>query len=309
MALLLIISSLLAPPPVSNEFAALFKAEEYRYTGGRYENELFRYRLFVPRRLEPNKQYPLIVWLHGHGERGSNNKEQLLHLDRIFDRETPEKYRFFMLVVQCTEANGCWYQGGTDQASQSDDMITVAMEILDKTMRERPVDPDRVYLSGVSSGGNGCWEAAMRYPELFAAVAPMSSGGGDESRAERLADIPIWAFHSRDDTCTPPEGVQRMVQAVKEAGGKVHLTLVPTSMHNSLPAAQGDHQIVEWLLSQRRTSILWTPPGSSPDWQWWQVFGVPLALGVLICLGWLSEVRRRRRIRAKEADPETIPES
>ena len=150
----------------------------------------------------------------------------------------------------------------------------------------------------------------MRYPEVFAAVAPMSSGGGDLSRADRLVDIPIWAFHSRDDTCTPPEGVQRMVQAVKEAGGNVHLTLIPTRAHNSLPEAQADHQIVEWLLSQRRrTWIIWTPPGSSPDWQWWQVFGVPLALAVLVCLGWLSEVRRRRRIRAKEADPKTFSES
>lgn len=302
MALVLAMSSLLAAP--SDEFADLFEADEYRYTGGRYENELCRYRLFVPPSLEAARQYPLILWLHGYGERGSDNKKHLRHLELVFDDPTtPEKYGFFMLAIQCTEENATWFHSGSDEPSQSDEMITVAMEILQKTMREHPVDPDRVYLAGVSTGGSGCWEAAMRYPGLFAAVVPMASSGGDLSRADRLVNTPIWAFHSRDDAGTPPEGVQQMVEAVKKAGGSIHLTLVPTSKHNCWPAASNEHRILQWMLVQRRgTWINWTPPGSRP-WRWWHLLAVPTAIGALVWLGWLSERKRRRRIRVRDADP------
>ena len=93
-------------------------------------------------------------------------------------------------------------------------MLTVVAEILRKTIGDYSVDQDRVYLAGVSSGGNGCWEIAMRHPDLFAAVVPMGSGGGDLSRAANLVNIPIWAFHSLEDKSTPPVGTQQMAAAV-----------------------------------------------------------------------------------------------
>ena len=92
-------------------------------------------------------------------------------------------------------------------------MMTVTLEILKQVMREYPVDPDRVYLAGVSTGGNGCWEMAMRYPDLFAAVMPMSSWGGNLSCAAELRNIPIWAFHFAEDTVPTPDGVKETVSS------------------------------------------------------------------------------------------------
>ena len=166
----------------TDQFINFFTPCEYRRTSGANHNELFRYRLFVPRPLKPTEKYPLLVWLHGVGEAGSDNRLSLRYLDSMLDdSDHAQKYRLFILVVQCPQACPVWFHtaGAADSgAGGPNDMLTVTAEILRKTMREYPVDQDRIYLAGLSSGGNGCWEMAMRYPELFAAVVPMASGAG-----------------------------------------------------------------------------------------------------------------------------------
>ena len=296
---------------VPGEYIDLFEAGEHYYTGGEYQDKLFRYRLFVPRSLKPKKRYPLIVWLHGLGESGSDNgihlRQVLLMID---DPEHLEKFPFFLLAVQCPRSDPAWFHGGSEatgsgSSGKSGEMGSVTVEILRKVMREYPVDQDRVCLSGVSSGGGGCWEMAMRYPQLFAAVAPMSSGGGEVSRADRLVDIPIWAFHNRNDTATRPDGVQRMVAAVKEAGGeRIHLTVVPGGGHDCWRVAFKEHEALGWMLAQRRGSLVWrVPPGSRP-WKWWHVAPVPgAAVAVLVWLGWRTVRRRRQQVKLPDGRP------
>ena len=168
-----------------------------------------------------------------------------------------EQYRFFVLAMQCPEADPTWIHGNDDAAG---DMLVVTYEVLQKTLREQPVDQDRIYLSGVSSGGAGCWEMAMRHPDLFAAVAPMSSGGGDVSRVSKLVNIPIWAFHCLYDA---PEGVEQTVAALREAGGNVHLTLLRSAIHDSWHDAFRGFGSFDWMLAQRRgDSILLDAAGT-----------------------------------------------
>ncbi len=271
------------------EFPNLFEACEYRYSGGQYHDHLFRYRLFVPRNLRPGEQCPLLVWLHGKNESGEDNEWNLLQLPMIVNpSKSVEQYRFFVLAMQCPEADPTWSHGQDDAAG---DMLAVTYEVLQKTLREQPVDQDRIYLSGVSSGGAGCWEMAMRHPDLFAAVAPMSSGGGDVSRVSKLVNIPIWAFHCLYDA---PEGVEQTVAALREAGGNVHLTLLRSAIHDSWHDAFRGFGSFDWMLAQRRgAQFCWTPPGHRA-WQWWHVFGVPGAFLAIVGLGWYSEQRRRR---------------
>lgn len=271
------------------EFPDVFQSCEYRYSGGKYQDELFRYRLFVPRDMKPGDRYPLLVWLHGYGESGSDNQWNLKFLPLIVDTAYPmEKYRFFILVVQCPWSDPQWFHGFTPQP---DDMLTVAHEILQKTMRKQPIDPDRVYLAGVSQGATGCWEMALRYPELFAAVVPMGSDGGDASRAD-LLHMPIWAYHCRYDK---PEGVQWIVSAIQSVNGNAYLTMLPWHEHGGWPGAFQEDDFVGWMMAQRRGErICWTPPGCRP-WRWWHVSTVPLAFAAVVWLGWRSDQKRRKR--------------
>lgn len=175
-------------------------------------------------------------------------------------------------------------------------MLTITHEVLRKTMAEYPVDADRVYVSGVSSGGSAVWEMVLRYPDTFAAAAPLSSAGGDISRINRLTDIPIWAFHSLHDKATSIEHVQRMVAAVEQVGGNVHLTVVPSDVHSTVGPAFRDVKVIDWMLAQRRGAwVCWTPPGHQP-WKWWHILIVPGVFAAIVYFAWYVERNRRNRL-------------
>jgi predicted peptidase len=302
-SVLVVLAAFVATPPVNSEFVDLFQPHEYRFTGGQYDERPFKYRLYVPSWTRSNEKKPLIVWLHGMGDGGIDNAWQLRWLERLIFRRFPwNRYPFFLLAVQCPPDNPAWTRAGS--AAHADDMINVAREILEKTLRDFPVDRERVYLSGVSSGGSGCWRFAGRYPEYFAAVAPMASGGGDPSQVDRLTRIPIWAFHSKDDAETKIRSVRETVSALKAAGGNVHLTEVDSAEHDCWSAAFERH-LLDWMLSQRRGQKTSWQPGTVPvtvrlrdlteGWRWWQVLaqvGVPLLIGVAV---WHSVRAHRRR--------------
>ena len=231
----------------------------------------------------------------GGSEKAGANRKNLKWLDLLLDDpQNIDKYRFFILAPQCPAEFGFWTHGATARA---DDMATVIVAILQNTMRDYLVDPNRVYLAGVSSGGDGCWEMAMHYPELFAAVVPMGSGGSDISRAAALGNVPIWAFHNRDDLLCSPAHVEDMVAAVKLAGGNAHLSLLKATWwsHDCWTEAFQKHHIMAWMLAQDRSAwICWNPPGGT-RWHWWHVLTVLGPLLAAAWLGWRWERRRRNR--------------
>jgi poly(3-hydroxybutyrate) depolymerase len=294
---------LAATDVIRGQLVELFEPREHHCTDGRFQGRVFPYRLFVPRAMKTGQRYPLLIWMHGRGDGGTDNARHLKWLELMLDDPThPDEYRFFILAVQCP-MNLAWFDQAGDASSgakRHEDMLTVTANILQKTMSDCTIDPDRVYLLGISSGAAASWELAMREPELFAAVVPLASGGSDESRATKLVKIPIWAFVNQGERI----GVAKMVAVVQAAGGNAYLTVANAPGHDAWSAPlQGG--ILDWILVQRRSPFCWTPPGHDL-WQWWHVLTLPTAILVFLRLAWCIEQRRRRFLAFKSNPRETV---
>ena len=294
-----------APSRFAPKFEALFSKLVFCYTGRGYQNREFPYRLFVPEIASSSEKFPLIVWLHGLGDAGDNNSHHLVHLDRLIFRPPWQRqgHSFFLLAVQCPPGNTSW----TTSDPAADDMVNVAMAILEQTIRDYPVDPTRIALAGLSSGGSGCWELAMRYPDVFSCVAPISCGSGDVSRLHRLLKVPVWSFYSGRDDKSLTESAREGAEALRVAGGTVKLTQVNTiaqsvpDHHDAWTQAFFDHDLLNWLLAQRQgqgslvTHWGWLRHGYL-NWEnlWPRL--IPVSILVLGVIAWRLEVRRRARI-------------
>jgi predicted peptidase len=123
--------------------------------------------------------------------------------------------------------------------------------LLDELLRHLPVDPDRVYLTGLSMGGHGTWAWAIEKPRRFAAIAPVS-GIGDEDRVCVLRDLPVWAFHGERDDVVSLKEEQAAVDALRACGGNVRFTVYPGVGHDAWTATYADPELYRWLLGQRR---------------------------------------------------------
>ena len=237
---------------------AKFEVREMNFTGGKYQNETFRYLVFAPKTIEPGKKYPLVLFLHGAGERGNDPAKVLRHFPELMAKESHrEKFECFLIVPQCRDLEQWVDAPWTDKeskpmAEEPTAMLKMATGILDRELANLPVDKSRVYLTGLSMGGFGAWELAIRRPELFAAVAPIC-GGADETLAAKLKDIPIWTAHGDADTVVPVERTRRMVEAVKKAGGNIKYVEYPKVGHNSwTPAYRDPEGLLPWMFEQRR---------------------------------------------------------
>jgi predicted peptidase len=304
-ATLMLVSVLLAAEPerlplVPKEFIDLFEAHEYPLPKEieNTQTQAIHYRLFVPRNLKPNERCPMIVWLHGMGEGGEENHHNLKYLPWVLkDLKDIEQYRFFVLIPQCPNENISWTTplGVHRESQQTVDMLTITYELLQKTMQDHLIDPDRISLLGICSGGNGGWEMSMRHSEVFSAIGLLAPGSGDSSQLTNLINIPIWCFHNQGDH---PEGTQQMVTDIEKLGGNVHLSLLHSGSHDCWTTAFFRYKITDWLLAQKRNALVcWAPPGHQP-WKWWHLFGVPLGCVAIVGLGWISERRQRQKKRS-----------
>ena len=124
------------------------------------------------------------------------------------------------------------------------------IQLLDKVLKEYPIDPARIYVTGVSMGGFGTWDLLARFPTRFAAAVPIC-GGGDESTAAKIKHVPIWAFHGALDHTVPPEKSRSMIQALQRAGGLPGYTEYPDIEHNSWVWAYRDPHLMVWLFKQK----------------------------------------------------------
>jgi predicted peptidase len=245
-ALILALTCALAP---GEDVVANFSEHTYKYTGGRYQDEVFRYRLLSPEKIEPGKKYPVILFLHGAGERGDDNADQLIYLpQQMATAEYRKKFPCFLIAPQCRE-EGSWVERRADSGTVGDQMQVVE-GILHDVLKKYPCDPKRVYLTGLSMGGYGAWDLASRHPDWFAAVAPIC-GGGDPGRADRLVKVPIWAFHGDKDGVVRPEQSREMIEAIRAAGGNPKYTEFKDVGHDSWnPAYKDPEGVIPWLFSQ-----------------------------------------------------------
>jgi predicted peptidase len=199
-----------------------------------------------------------VIFLHGAGERGDDNTAQLKFFPEMMAQPAyREKYECFVLAPQCRRDKR-WVEVNwgdklsVKQPEDPGDQMKAAMQILDETIKREPIDTSRLYLTGLSMGGYGSWDWAMREPDRFAAVVPIC-GGGDESKAGRLAKTPVWAVHGDADNVVPVERTRRMIDAIKQAGGKPNYTELPGVGHNSWTPAYTDAKgVVPWMFEQKK---------------------------------------------------------
>ncbi len=237
---------------------APFEVRTLKYTGGKSRDEPFRYLVLKPLEVKPGETYPLVLFLHGAGERGDDPAKVLRHFPELMAQpESRKRFPCFLIVPQCRD-NEQWADApwgdlkSTPLAKEPNAMLGMAAAVLDRSLKEFPIDKRRVYLTGLSMGGYGAWELAMRRPELFAALAPVC-GGGDETQAAKLADTPVWTAHGDADTVVPVERTRRMVAALKAAGGQVRYVEYPKVGHNAwTPAYRDPKGLLPWMFEQHR---------------------------------------------------------
>ncbi|MCE9631007.1 MAG: alpha/beta fold hydrolase [Planctomycetia bacterium] len=222
--------------------------------GGRVE---FSYRLLRPAAVAPATRYPVVLFLHGAGERGHDNAQQLKYLPTwLAEPDLRKRYPCFVVAPQCREEHKWvdvdWSQGeSSPQTPEPTADLAAAVAALDAVMKDEAVDPNRIYLTGLSMGGYGTWDLAARMPERFAAILPIC-GGGDAITAPRIAGLPIWCFHGDADQIVPVERSRRMIAAVKAAGGEPRYSELPGVGHDSWTPAYRDPAVLEWLFNQSR---------------------------------------------------------
>ncbi|MBN2312106.1 MAG: dienelactone hydrolase family protein [Candidatus Hydrogenedentes bacterium] len=208
------------------------------------------YVVFVPRGYDGRKSWPLIVFLHGAGERGSDGyKQSEVGLGRAV-RMAPDRFPCLVLMPQCPE-EGWWCKDGSGWADEFQPGTAHIDRALADTLAEYNVDPARVYLTGLSMGGFGTWIYGAQHADTFAALMPIC-GGGNTADGATLAKLPIWVFHGANDSVVPVERSREMVEAVKAAGGDVQYSELPNTDHNSWDQAYGNGDAIAWLLSQHR---------------------------------------------------------
>jgi predicted peptidase len=207
---------------------------------------------------DEQQKLPVILFLHGSGERGADNKKQLEVGLPVFLR-TIQEYApgpFYVLAPQCPENQRWvltdWHAPAHQVADTISRPLGMAMWVLDSVIDAvKNVDSKRLYVTGLSMGGFGTWELLQRYPLKFAAAVPIC-GGGDTSLAAAIKSIPIWAFHGcKDDVVIPGRSIS-MVEAIKKHGRRAKISLYDELGHNSWDMAYSEKKMVKWLFSKRR---------------------------------------------------------
>lgn len=228
-----------APAAQPGQTARVFEHQETLRAG---------YLLFLPAGYgaDPHKQWPLILFLHGVGERGTDAWLVAKHGPPKIDTTTPD-FPFIVVSPQCAPGDK-W----------SDELL---LALLDEVEARYPVDRHRVYLTGLSMGGFGAWSLGLRHPERFAALAPICGGGdlitpfvSNLDQQEALASLPVWAFHGAKDPVVPLAESQRMVDYLKNRFGvrDVKLTIYPEAQHDCWTQTYANPELYAWFLQHTR---------------------------------------------------------
>jgi predicted peptidase len=198
------------------------------------------YLLWLPSEYSTNKSktFPLLIFLHGSGERGDNLDLVKMHGPPSFVESNPD-FPFITVSPQCVESSRWMWK------------VEDLQLMLEQILLKYRINTDRIYLTGLSMGGFGTWAWACSQPDQFAAIAPVC-GGGLSHYAYELKNTPVWAFHGDADEVVPVQNSIEMVEAVNRAGGSARITIYPGIGHDSWTKAYKEDELYKWLLSQTK---------------------------------------------------------
>jgi predicted peptidase len=235
-------------PEVSAEVLAAYRPVEVK----RDDVVVLRYRVLAPKPAFA-REFPLVIVLHGSGERGDDNTRQLIHGAAEF-LEHSRRHPAYYVFPQCPE--GTWWDRPNPLRDEPfvpgvvppmDELV----DLIHTLIAEKPIDPRRVYVTGLSMGGFGTYALVARLPETFAAAMPIC-GGGDVRDLPRYARTPFWVFHGDADTAVDVEYSRSIIAAMQKAGVPVQYTEYPGGNHNAWTPTYQDNSVIDWLFAQRR---------------------------------------------------------
>jgi predicted peptidase len=221
------------------------------------------YQILYPANYDQTKKYPLVLFLHGAGERGSDNEKQLVHGSKLFlDSINRLTYPAIVIFPQCASES---YWGTVDVDRTKTPLTLVfdysrpimpplqaAIELVEQTIASGAVDPARVYITGLSMGGMGTFEAVYRYPKLFAAAVPICGGADVTAYDKRVAKIPFRVFHGADDAVVHVSNSRDIVAKLKTLKVSVAYIEYPGVNHNSWDNAFAEPDYLSWMFSHTR---------------------------------------------------------
>jgi len=214
------------------------------------------YRMISPPQGDAPEAFPLLLFLHGAGQRGTDNSAQLDHLGKeLSDIAVRKRYPCYVVAPQCPEdeqwVDTPWTEMSHTMPEEPTVPLQATVELIDNLTKSFPVDPLRIYAIGLSMGGFGTWDLLQRYPELFAAAVPIC-GGGDPAYAQLLSDVPVWAFHGDADDVVHVQRSREMVHAMQRVGGRPIYTEYPGVEHDSWTESAQNRLLWDWMFSQKR---------------------------------------------------------
>ena len=228
-----------------------------------HQNDTLPYRILIPENYNSQSPFPLLLFLHGAGERGSDNKSQLVHGSFLFKSEDfRNNYPAIVVFPQCPEKSS-WanVKRNNDmlngkkfdffkEISENKQLIMVE-KLLDFIEKKYSIDPTRRYVGGLSMGGMGTFELVARNPDYFAAAFPIC-GGGNPDWSDLLKTTPFWIFHGEDDGVVSVDFSLKMYEALSKEKASVRFTIYPEVNHNSWDNAFAEPDLMHWLFSNKR---------------------------------------------------------
>ncbi|MDC6384726.1 alpha/beta fold hydrolase [Flagellimonas taeanensis] len=226
-------------------------------------NDTLRYRIMYPKDFKETETYPVILFLHGAGERGNDNESQLVHGGKLFATDyLQERYPAIVIFPQCPKES-YWSNVDVDRSTYPIKLtfkydkgptkpMQMVMDLLDSTIQQPYSDDDQIYLMGLSMGGMGSFELLSRRPDTFAAAIPICGGGDPNSVSGYAKNTPLWVFHGAQDNVVNPLQSMEMVSALLKTGVYPKFTLYDFANHGSWDPAFAEPELLPWLFSHKR---------------------------------------------------------
>ena len=219
-------------------------------------NDSLPYRLLYPLNYNKKKQYPIVVFLAGDGERGSDNEKQLYAIPQaLIDKAGRQKYSCFILAPQCPQKRLWVHFPNFPESLRATAVPTFpakwTFELLDQLTKQLPIDLNRIYITGYSGGGEGTFDFLTRRPDFFAAAIPVCSVS-DTAKANTIHSIPIWAFHGDKDEINDVKYSRLIIEALKKSGGQPKYIEFAGMGHNIVNEAYTETGLFDWLFLQKK---------------------------------------------------------